>query len=187
MKNRRGFTIVELLATITILGILSTIAVVSVTKYLEQAKKSTYADLEKSMMDAARDYLIEYPEDLASAGTDDAPTVTIISLDLLIQNENIDELKDPNLKEGVVYHDELTQNKGEAISNLNHSSYVAVFRFPDIQANLNLSYKVCLRGASYQESGGTLSSVEDFKATGIQGCLADSTNSSYHLATSGGK
>ncbi len=184
MKHSRGFTLVELLATITILGIISSIAVVSVTKYLEQAKKSTYADLETTVYNAARDYLISHPEELGSEGTDKAPTITIVPLRVLIDDEQVDRLGDPNEKGK--YLVDLPMTKGETfISRLDDSSYVAVFRYQNEAGgkNLNLYYKVCLRGASYQERGGELSPNTSFNNIGddIKGCLSE--NGDYDLAT----
>ena len=45
--NKKGFTMIELLATITLLGIMLTLAVVSVSKYLDQTKNTIYKDYEE--------------------------------------------------------------------------------------------------------------------------------------------
>lgn len=188
MKNRRGFTLVELLATITILGIISSIAVVSVTKYLEQAKKSTYADLERTVYNAARNYLIDHPEELGREGTESAPTVTIIPLEVLIRDEKVEKLKDPNEKGEDLADFSIVKGDG-FLSHLDDSSYVAVFRYPNEAEgkNLNLYYKVCLRGASFQERGGDLSLAdhEVIKKETIRGCLRE--NGDYKLATQVGE
>ncbi len=42
MKNKKGFTLVEMLAVIVILGLLMAIAVQSVTKYIEKSRRDTY-------------------------------------------------------------------------------------------------------------------------------------------------
>ena len=54
MKNRKGFTLIELLAVIVILGVLLAIAIPSVAKYINSAKKSTYVDNVQSYVKAAR-------------------------------------------------------------------------------------------------------------------------------------
>ena len=45
--HNKGFTMVELLATIVILGVVMMIAVTSITRMLEKAKKEYYTATEK--------------------------------------------------------------------------------------------------------------------------------------------
>ena len=52
--NNRGFTLVEVLAVIVILSILMAIMVPNVGKILEKNKENNYADLEKSIISAAK-------------------------------------------------------------------------------------------------------------------------------------
>lgn len=56
MRNNKGFTLVELLATIAILGIMSGIAVMSVSKILNNAKNSYYDSLRNTIISAAKSY-----------------------------------------------------------------------------------------------------------------------------------
>ena len=60
MKRNNGFTLVELLATITILGVLLGIAIPAVLGYINQGKETYYHSLEDSVLNSARDYLIDY-------------------------------------------------------------------------------------------------------------------------------
>ena len=55
MKNK-GFTMIELLATIVIIGILSVIAIASVQGYKEKAQKEDKESYEKSLIMAAESY-----------------------------------------------------------------------------------------------------------------------------------
>ena len=48
--NKKGFTLVELLAVITILGILMSVAIGAVSWILESAKDNFYKTLEKNIL-----------------------------------------------------------------------------------------------------------------------------------------
>lgn len=50
--NKKGFTLIELLAVIIILGILMIIAIPSVTSYIQNSRKSAYADTAVQYADA---------------------------------------------------------------------------------------------------------------------------------------
>ena len=52
MKNKMGFTLVELLAVISILSILMGLAYMGVSRYLNKARNATYEDFEVSIEDA---------------------------------------------------------------------------------------------------------------------------------------
>ena len=57
--NRKGFTLVELLATITILGIIVTIGGVSISGIIKNTKKKEYEQLVSSIKNAAEVYYQE--------------------------------------------------------------------------------------------------------------------------------
>jgi prepilin-type N-terminal cleavage/methylation domain-containing protein len=52
--NKKGFTLIELLAVIIILGILMIIAIPSVTKYINDSRKSAYIDTAKEIVSGTR-------------------------------------------------------------------------------------------------------------------------------------
>ena len=52
--NSKGFTLVELLAVIVIMGILMMVAIPSVTRTIENSRKDTFVDIAKSYANAAR-------------------------------------------------------------------------------------------------------------------------------------
>ncbi len=54
MKGNKGFTLIELLAVIVILGVLLAIAIPSVSKYINTAKKSAFIINVKEYVDAAK-------------------------------------------------------------------------------------------------------------------------------------
>ena len=57
--NKKGFSMVELLAVIVILGILGTMAIVSISAILNRAEKNHYKTQEKNMIMAAESYVQE--------------------------------------------------------------------------------------------------------------------------------
>ena len=57
-KNNKGFTLIELLAVIVILGILLAIAIPSVAKYINTARKSTYVENVQSYARAAKNEVL---------------------------------------------------------------------------------------------------------------------------------
>ena len=61
MKNNKGFSMVELLAVIVILGILFGIGMQAYSKYREKAKQQGYDTMAKSASHAAEEYKMEHP------------------------------------------------------------------------------------------------------------------------------
>ena len=53
MKNNKGFTLIEILAVIVLLGMLMSIALVSLSKYVEKSKLNTYLTIAKEYMEIA--------------------------------------------------------------------------------------------------------------------------------------
>ena len=58
-KTKRGFTLIELLAVIIILGILMIIAIPSVTRYINDSRKSAYVDTAKEIVSGTRNIVNE--------------------------------------------------------------------------------------------------------------------------------
>ena len=59
MEKKNGFTLIELLAVIIILGILMIIAIPSVTRYINDSRKSAYIDTAKEIISGARNVVNE--------------------------------------------------------------------------------------------------------------------------------
>ena len=57
MNNNKGFTFVEILAAVTVLGILTVIAIVGVSRILERSHTEFYKNQEKNLILAAQSYM----------------------------------------------------------------------------------------------------------------------------------
>ena len=95
-RNNRGFTLIEILAAVTILAIISGIAVISVNRYAISTKKKLYQNMEKSVCDAAKNYIMtESLEDEVKESLEKG--VTIEAKDLM-KAKYLEDLVDPNNK-----------------------------------------------------------------------------------------
>ena len=59
--NNKGFTLVEILAAVTILAILTGLAIAGYTKYIDYAKNKAYTNLAKSASIAAEEFIMDNP------------------------------------------------------------------------------------------------------------------------------
>lgn len=101
MKNKKGFTLTEILATIVILGVILAIAVPSYNALSKKFEKEYYDKLDKSVLAAAKSYCKDNP--------DKRPKELLksdhIMLDDLIKKkhiENVTEYKDKKSLEGYI-------------------------------------------------------------------------------------
>ena len=56
-RKNKGFTFIEVLAVIVLLGVISTIAIMAVSKYIIKGRKAVYSNYEKNLEVAAGSYL----------------------------------------------------------------------------------------------------------------------------------
>lgn len=87
MKNSKGFTMVELLAVIVILGILLSMGISSYSRYRLQAIEQSYDTMSKSASSAAEEYFMDH---LAA---------TSVDFKTLVDEEYLKETVDPAKKE----------------------------------------------------------------------------------------
>ena len=59
--DNKGFTFVEILAVIVLIGILSSIAIIGVSRYRDNAKNKDYEALARSSYNAMEEYMIKHP------------------------------------------------------------------------------------------------------------------------------
>lgn len=98
--DRDGFTLVELIAVITILGLLALVVFPSVNASLKQSRADAYDTQKNQIIKAAREYFYENPSELPDAGSKD------ISVEILrdkgyisasdLKNGNIVDPRDTN-------------------------------------------------------------------------------------------
>lgn len=130
LKDKKGFTLVELLATVTILGILSTIAIVSVSGLLEKGRNEHYKTAEKQMIQAAQSYAQQnrgaLPKTINGSSN--------VQLNTLITNKYIQPIKD--------HTDKVCSNSDLA------ASYVTIKK----TSQTNYSYQAYLKCGKYVTS-----------------------------------
>ncbi len=132
MKKNKGFTMVELLAVIILIGVLSAVAVTSMSKLTEKAKQSSYDDFEKTLEEAATNYFITYAEEIPSMGNQ-----VTISAQTLIQKGLLETMNDP----------------ADDSKNCDQNSYVVVRQEASPNGyNMNLIYEPCLVCSHYQSN-----------------------------------
>lgn len=90
MKNEKGFTLAELLAVITILGILASMAIASTQGILKKSKTSYLDSQNKMMVLAAKTYYAEYRSRLPRT----VGSMREVKLQTLIDLKYIDLVKD---------------------------------------------------------------------------------------------
>lgn len=126
MKNKKGFTLTEILATIVILGVILAIAVPSYNALSKKFEKEYYDKLEGSVLAAAKSYWKDNsdkrPEEYLESGN--------IRLESLITNKYIDSVKE--------YRDKFDSQLSEKYKN----GYALIIKDKD-----GYDYAVCLSGS----------------------------------------
>ena len=139
--NNKGFTMVELLAVVALICVLSGTALLAVTRYVSSAQKKTYKNYESNLKGGAVNYLTTHTE-LASLSTQ-----KIYATDL-IQEGYLEDIEDP-VKKGMKCN----------TSDKTKDSYIIVEAKRkneddnNFDYNLTFTYKVCLICDSYKSSG----------------------------------
>ena len=124
--NKKGFTLVELITTITIIGILSAVAIPMVNKYFLSTKDKTYDTYVTTLYNAARSYLEK--NTIFIPTSKDEPDL-VITADTLLKEGYIDELIDPSKKQEkcsytnskVVVHNNLKSDEIKSNPDLNYT------------------------------------------------------------------
>ena len=134
--NKKGFTLVELLATITIMGIIMIMVVPAINSLQNTNKDKPYELYGESMIQAAKIYVNKEGEDITSLGVDNWQGCIEISYQELLNSKLIKVFDDDkyNCTNGKVRYTK-TKNSGEYTYNLictEKSTGETVFSHQDI-------------------------------------------------------
>ena len=146
--NKKGFTMLELLAVIIILGILISLAYTSISRYINQARSTTYEDFEKNITSGVTNYLIDHTGSIPNEGES-----LVVDVEKLVCEGYVEDLQDPR----------------ESSKTCNLDSYAIVKRNANTGYNMDIDYEACLVCAGYK-SPACSNSIE-----GIRRLKADST------------
>ena len=122
--NKKGLTMIELIGVIIIIGVIATIAVPNVSKYIERGKLTTFISYEKSMEDAATNGVLDcIGNNAAKCDPPEKGEIKDVKLKALIDGGFIENLK--------------TTEGGTCDID---KSFVRI----ENKGNLNYKFKVCL-------------------------------------------
>lgn len=150
MLNKRGFTLVELLAVIAIIGILSGFAIMAVTKYQKKTTDEVYKNFEKQLKDGTVNYLTSNIDEIPEQNATKEITSTILQ-----ENDYLDEMVDPINKTKKCTANVKVKNKSNISTNTGDDDITydengnMVINSSSIK-NLDLEYTVCLRCSQYK-------------------------------------
>lgn len=112
--NKKGFSLVELLAAIVILAIMITLATVAYSRYRQHAKQQAYDTLAKTASEAAAQYTMDNPE----------KQIWSVSFERLYEGEYMSSLSDPGIKNKQCKGDVVLRTiKEETIGSLDTKEY----------------------------------------------------------------
>ena len=146
--NKKGFSLVELLAVIVLLSIIAGLALLAYDSYYDNSKIKVYQNYEEGMQEAAMEYIID---------TGDMPTTTTklkLRLKYLVGDEKYNgKYASPP------YISTFKSPKGSSDTCLDQS-YVEVSQRPKqattdgkVDYNKSFDYKVCLVCKEYKSEG----------------------------------
>ena len=93
-----GFTLIEILAVIIIIGIVAIIAVPSISKYLGSSRETVYTSYENSMEEAAKNRIVDCISGNGDCEMPEGDEEQKIYLEKLIEEGYLDNMKDPETK-----------------------------------------------------------------------------------------
>lgn len=117
--NKRGFTMVELLATVVILGILAGVGIPLVYRYLDKARNNSYNHMLTGAYDAANNKIIA---DNLDCSDDSKCTFELLDL---VDEEYLENLDDPakhgDMCDGLI---KVSSSSSSGLKSYNYSCYL---------------------------------------------------------------
>lgn len=141
-KNQKGFTLVELMGVILILGIVLLIAIPAVTKFLGKSKNQYYETTIDNIESATEEFLMDYDELVPPAkdgGTVYETSVTEFYLKNLVDLKYLDSVEDPNT------HASCDEDSYVVVTNTGYDAQYSSDGEVLQGANQNLEIDVCLK------------------------------------------
>ena len=118
--NRQGFTLIEIITTVIILGVIMTVAVIAVNRYIERAKDSTYNSYVNNIEVAAENHMIDCVSGKSDCDIPESGYSKRLTVESLIEAGYSEKLKDPD-KEGTFCTGYvLVTNEGASIPDLKY-------------------------------------------------------------------
>ena len=99
MRDRKGFTLIEIIAVVIIIGVLALIVVPSVSSYIFSSRKTAYNAHEKSMEEAAKSMTVEVINGKDNYALPRRGNFSSVTLKELVNKELIKGLQDPQTGE----------------------------------------------------------------------------------------
>ena len=118
-KKRKGFTLVEVLVTIVIIGFLFTLGYFSISAILNRTDDNYYSSQENMLVLAGREYFADYRSELPKKISE----TSSVTLETLINEGYIEEVKDRNGKDCDYKKSTVTAQK---ITNSEYQYYVTL-------------------------------------------------------------
>lgn|SRR5690606_3148109 len=125
LKNEKGLTLVELLAVVVILGIISAIAIPSIGGLINNSKKDAHIANAQQMVNSAK----------LALTADELPSGGKITLNTLINDGYIEDMKDPS---GTGSNPKYNKTDSYVIINVDEGNGTS--------SSVNYTYKVQLKG-----------------------------------------
>jgi len=146
--NKKGFSLIELMATIVILTIIGTIAVVSYNSYYDKSKIKVYKNYEESMQEAAMEYIMDTGDMPTTADSMKIPLKFFVGKDTynghIANPPYLTEFKSPNGK------DDKCLSSSYVLVKMNEDKVTTDGK---IDHNKSLIYKICLKCDNYESTG----------------------------------